>query len=299
MKQHIWFFFIALLLTSCKSTPQYPRPKHIVLIGLDGMSSQSLRETSDTVMPFYRSMMAKGSFALHKRSVLPSSSALNWASLYMAAGPEQHGFNAWDSRQPDFPSDTLTEHGIFPDIYYQIKKANPQATIHHYYEWDGMHYVVDTLSIDMDKQFNALNGELETVIKNLVTYKPLFTSIIFDSPDHDGHGSGWMSPNYIASLSRADAWIQQIYEATVKAGIADETVFVLTADHGGINKGHGGTSLQEIEAPVVFVGKGIRPGYEITTTVSISDVIPTLSVMLGLPRPHAWTGRPIWSIFQK
>ena len=289
---------VTLLMASCQNTPRYPEPKHIVLIGFDGMSSQSLRETGDTLMPFYRSLMARGSYALHKRSVLPSSSACNWASLFMGAGPEQHGYNTWGSRQPDFPSDTLTEHGFFPDFYYQLKQRRPEARVDHFYEWDGIHYVVDTLSVDHDQQFAADKGELTDVIGHLVSDKPLVTTIVFDHPDHEGHGSGWLSADYFAAENLMDSYLKQIYEAVEQAGMLDETLFVLTSDHGGTGRGHGSTSMAEMEAPVVFVGPGIKQDYEIQCTVSISDVIPTLSIMLGLDRPHCWTGRPIMEIFE-
>lgn len=289
---------VAVLVASCQKSPRYPEPKHIVLIGFDGMSSQSLRETGDTIMPFYRSLMARGSYALHKRSVLPSSSACNWASLYMAAGPEQHGYNTWGSRKPDFPSDTLTEHGFFPDLYYQLKQSRPDALVSHFYEWRGIHYVVDTLSIDHDQQFNCHKGELKDVINHLVTTKPLITSIIFNSPDNTGHASGWMSPEYFAEENLMDGFLKQIYDAVEQAGMLDETLFVLTADHGGEGHVHGGTLMTHMESPVVFVGPGIKQGYEVESTVSICDVIPTLAVMLGIERPHCWIGRPMTSIFQ-
>ncbi|MDO4949200.1 MAG: alkaline phosphatase [Bacteroidales bacterium] len=296
MKKYLFLLLLAIVAVACQTEKKYPCPKHIVIIGLDGMSSESLRGT--TIMPFYRSLMAKGSWALHKRSVLPSASALNWASLYMGAGPEQHGYNTWGSKHPDFPSDTLTEHGFFPDIYYQTKLKMPEAKIAHFYEWSGMHYVVDTLSIDKDMQINHREGGLEKALDYITTEKPLISSIIFDSPDHEGHAFGWMSDEYLAVENHLDSCIHQIYDSIEKAGMTDETLFILTADHGGINKGHGSITMNEMEAPVVFVGKGIKQNYEINCPVSICDVIPTVAVMLGVDRPHAWVGKPLYNIFE-
>lgn len=289
-------------LTACQpkqNVQSVPSPKYVVLIGLDGLSSVSLRDTVRAeAMPFLSSLMERGSWCLHKRSVLPSSSACNWASLYMGAGPEQHGYNNWGSRCPDFPSDTLTEHGFFPDIYYQIKCARPEAKIAHFYEWDGMHYVVDTLSVDIDRQIKPTEEDVRQVIQTITTEKPLFTSIIMDHPDHEGHGIGWKSAEYYSMIHLLDEGIQYLYEALDRAGMAKETLFIITADHGGIGRGHGGTTMDEMETPLVFVGPGIRKGYEIECTVSICDVLPTVALMLGAPRPHAWTGRPITSIFE-
>ena len=77
----VWSILSCVLL-SCsgsengKSLPN--PPKHIVLVGFDGLSSYSLNNGAE--MPQFRSMMQDGCYTLENRSVLPSSSAVNWAS---------------------------------------------------------------------------------------------------------------------------------------------------------------------------------------------------------------------------
>ena len=60
-----------------------------------GLSSYSLNNGAE--MPQFRSMMQDGCYTLENRSVLPSSSAVNWASMFMGAGPELHGYTEWGS----------------------------------------------------------------------------------------------------------------------------------------------------------------------------------------------------------
>lgn len=66
-----------------------PAPQHVIMIGLDGWGSYSFDKAD---MPNVKKLMSEGSYTLAKRSVLPSSSAVNWASMYMGAGPELHGY---------------------------------------------------------------------------------------------------------------------------------------------------------------------------------------------------------------
>jgi len=273
-------------------------PKYVLIVGFDGLSSQSIREVNP--MPFLRQLMDGGCWTLTRRSVLPSSSAANWASLFMGAGPEQHGYNKWNSRKPDFPSDTLTEHGIFPDLYYQVKKQYPTAKIAHFYEWEGMHYVVDQQSVDEDRKFNSNEaGELESVLQYVVTQKPFITSIVFDHPDHEGHAKGHMTQEYFDAEKRMDNFLRQIIDAYKSAGMYDETMICVISDHGGVDKGHGGATMPEMEAPFVFYGKNIRQGIEIRQTTNAADFAPTVCNAIGVPYPHAWIGRPINIIFKK
>ncbi|KAF4739850.1 hypothetical protein FOZ62_014144, partial [Perkinsus olseni] len=51
--------------------------------------------------------------------------------------------------------------------------------------------------------------------------------------DSAGHGSYWGSPQYYAALKNADGYVFKVLEALGQAGIEDETLVLITADHGG------------------------------------------------------------------
>lgn len=137
-------------------------------------------------MPNFRKMMAEGAVTLENRSVLPSSSAVNWASMFMGAGPELHGYTEWGSSKPDLPYCVLTENSIFPDIYGILNKAYPEAELGYVYEWDGMRNLVDTLSIDYLKPAKLSDTDTKLAIGDVVGYikekKPMFCSVIFGEP---------------------------------------------------------------------------------------------------------------------
>ena len=60
---------------------------HVILIGLDGWGAYSV-ERAD--MPRVKAEMERGSWTLAKRSVFPSSSAPNWASMFMGDSTDLH-----------------------------------------------------------------------------------------------------------------------------------------------------------------------------------------------------------------
>lgn len=274
-------------------------PEHVILVAFDGLSARSIADGA--CMLAYRQLLERGSYTLENRSVLPSSSAVNWASMFMGAGPELHGYTEWGSRTPELPSRTVTEHGIFPDIYYLLRQDEPQAELGFFYEWDGMRYLVDTLSASRAVQL-PLSGEdtrkcLSEVTDYIREHKPRFCSVIFAEPDGIGHGIGWESPEYSRMLTHLDKGLAEIVRAVEEAGMTDETVFILAADHGGTGTVHGGKSMEEMQTAIVFSGKGIRQGYRITESTMVYDIASTVAFMLGAEQPQVWTGRPIMSIF--
>ena len=100
------------------------KAKHVVLIGLDGWGAYSLPKAD---MPNVKRLMEDGAYTLKKRSALPSSSAINWASMFMGAGPELHGYTEWGSKTPELPSRVLNKNGIFPTIFQLLRDARPKA----------------------------------------------------------------------------------------------------------------------------------------------------------------------------
>ena len=76
--------------------------EHVIIIGIDGMSPDGIKNAKTPVMD---NLMKNGSFTMHARNVLPTSSSPNWASMIMGAGPEQHGItsNKWELNDHELP----------------------------------------------------------------------------------------------------------------------------------------------------------------------------------------------------
>ena len=310
MNKHFLFLGLACLLSlslfscaterGCVGKKIKNGPKHVVLVGFDGLSAHAVK-SDKAKMPVFKKLMEQGASTLENRSVLPSSSAVNWASMFMGAGPELHGYTEWGSAKPDLPSRVLTDNGMFPDIYYLLRKARPEAELGFIYEWGGMRNLVDTLSVSYLKPLTLSAENTEQAVADVTTYikekKPVFCSVIFGEPDGVGHGIGWETPEYFAMLSHLDQALGKIVQAVDDAGMMDETVFILAADHGGIHTGHGGKTMEEMQTAIVFSGKGVKAGYRIPESTMVFDIAGTVAWLFGLDTPQVWLARPIKSAF--
>lgn len=299
MKKITFLGIMATLLLMPSCTQNNAVAEHVILIGLDGWGSYSVGKTE---MPHVKSLMEQGCHTLQKRAVLPSSSAVNWASMFMGACPELHGYTEWGSKTPEIPSRVKGDNDIFPTIFQLLRKARPEAEIGCLYEWDGIKHLVDTLSTNHFAQTRAGKKYTDELKNMACTYikekKPALAAFIFDNPDHVGHGIGHDTPEYYANLKELDGYIGEIVKATKQAGIFDNTVFIVTADHGGINKGHGGKSLMEMETPFIIAGKGIKKGGTIEQSMMQFDCASTIAHIFGLEQPQVWIGRPMMEIFE-
>ena len=85
---------------------------------------------------------------------------------------------------------------------------------------------------------------------------------------------------------------------TVEAGMTEDTVVMVTSDHGGLNKGHGGPTLSEMERPVVLWGKDVKRGHELAFPGANYDTGATIAALLGLEPPTCWIGRPFDEAFE-
>ena len=187
----LWAMCIAVMvLSGCRKAPEW-KAEHVFVIGLDGWGAYSVEKAD---MPNVKALMDAGCYTLKKRSVLPSSSAVNWASMFMGAGPELHGYTEWGSRTPELPSRVLNEHGIFPTVFSELRKAAPDAEMGVLYEWDGIKYLVDTLALNHHAQAPDYNTHPTALCDMACEYitqkKPVLSAFCFDNPDHVGHGDG-------------------------------------------------------------------------------------------------------------
>ena len=289
-------FFITLLL-ACSLNAQKAKVKHVVLIGLDGLAAYALPKAE---MPQLKNIMSNGSWSLKVRTVLPSSSGVNWASMIMGAGPTLHGYTEWNSAVPEIPSAYLNAGNMFPSIFSILKEQKPQAKTAVIYSWEGINPLVQKSTADIRINGNGNdNFCVDTAITVIKTQKPVFTFIHLNEPDGVGHNIGHHTKEYFDQLKTVDIWIGKIAAAVKDAGIEKETVIIISSDHGGINKGHGGKTLDEVNIPWIAYGKGIKKNQELKNTMVIFDTAPTIAWLLGLKTPESWRGVAIKQIMEK
>lgn len=273
------------------------KAKHVILIGSDGFSSAVMR-AHPGAFPHIESLMKDGSYTLRRRSVLPSSSAVNWSSMLMGAGPEIHGYTTWGSKVPDLPSREIGKYGIFPGICGLIRDKHPQAVMACGYNWSTIGCLYEQQAVDIN--YDASNDRMlaDSMCYYIEQNRPAFTFIAFGEPDEVGHACGWESEEYFQMCRTIDGYVGQILATIEKAGMKDDAIVIFTADHGGTGKGHGGISMAEMESPFIVCGKGICHGKEITESVMVFDCAPTIGYVFAVDQPQVWIGRPVMSVFE-
>ena len=271
--------------------------EHIIVIGIDGMSPDGVKN-ADT--PEMDKLMESGAFTMHARNVLPTSSSPNWASMIMGAGPEQHGItsNDWQPDNHELPPVTKTESGIFPTIFWVIKDKNPNSEVGAIYQWTDFGRLFEKSAVDHDMTFKNENKTADEAVNYIIEKKPNFLFVHIDHVDGAGHKFGHGTERYYRGVAKADKLIGSIVSSLTQAGAREKTLIIISADHGGKGTGHGGESLEEVEIPIIISGPGIRKSYEITDATNIYDIASTVAYVFGYEQPQAWIGRPISSVFE-
>ena len=246
--------------------------------------------------------MDGGACSMHKRSVIPSSSGVNWASMFMGAGPEMHGYTTWGSKTPEVASIATNKNGIFPTVFSVIREQRPEAETGCTFEWDGIKYVIDTLSISHIEYFEEGWKQVEENCDKIVQYiqdkKPVFFAPCFDGIDGIGHEKGWYTEDYYDYLVRIDSCVGRIIQALKDVGIYDDTVIIVTGDHGGHDQGHGTLDMRDMESPLVLFGKNVRVGHQLDEPIVQYDIAATIAYILGIDIPEAWRGKPVKQAFE-
>lgn len=307
MKKLLTFMILLCCISAVDMDAARKKAKHVIMIGLDGWSAEGLRKADMSQMPNVKYLMDNGAWTLKKRSVMPSASAINWATMFMGTPTEMHGFDKWNSTKGTIPSTTDNGHGIPPTIYTIMRQQFPKAELGLACDWKGVGAVSDTLAMDFYKYIGTYKGKqilitpeeyAQIAVNYIKEKKPTFFTFYFGITDNIGHNYGWCSPEYMQCQYDVDKGIGLIIQAIKDAGIFDDTIIILSSDHGGKGKGHGKFTLEELETPFVLYGKKVKSGYEMTLPVIQYDTAATIAYILGATIPEDWRGKPVKEAFK-
>ena len=92
-----------------------------------------------------------------------------------------------------------------------------------------------------------------------------FRFVHLSKPDVAGHAHGFMSAGYLDAVKSVDALLGRIVaKIEHKGDLADHTVLVVTADHGGRGRSHrNATKLFNYRVPFIVWGSGVKAGADL------------------------------------
>lgn len=294
MKRILIFAAMLIAAVSCGPKKAEQLAEHVFLIGFDGWGSYCMDSVE---MPNTREFMENGAYTLQKRTVLPSDSSPNWCAMFCGA---PHEFNGWSNNGdgPDVIPVYTNENGVFPTIFSLLREQKPESKIACVYEWGGIKPLIDHKVHDYCVQEDPAKIA-QTSIDYIKAEKPNLMAIIYDDPDHVGHSKGHDTPEYHAKMEELDACLGEIVAAIKEAGIYDDSIIIITSDHGGIGTSHGGRSLMEMDTPFIIAGKNVKKIGEFKEYMMQYDTAHTIAEAFGLTVPQVWNGQSMSHVFEK
>lgn len=272
---------------------------HVVVYGVDGVGG--FIEKADT--PNFDRIFRGGSVTHKALASFPSISAEGWGSILIGAAPAVH----------ELTNGNIGSHPIgggLPSLFGRIRKEHPDANLCALCCWGVLvGGVIETdigvhTRIRSEYSETAACEEIEEMIiadaaEILKEEKPELLFIEFDSMDKAGHLYGYGSKKYYTRLHEVDELLGKLWQAIEDAGIADDTLLILTGDHGGryhgedIPSDHGGWTEDERYVTFAARGKTVREGCP--ENANIRDLPAVVLYALGIDLPEfdieGWTSQ--------
>ncbi len=264
--------------------------KHVIVFGVDGAG----KFFKDAVTPNFDRIFANGSVTYRAYASKPSISAECWGSMLTGVSPKVHGLTNDIVSSQRYPLDSK-----FPSLFKRIHEVYPDYVLGSYCDWDPITYgIVETnLPVDTD---TCGDSKLVPIICDYIREKkPNFLFIQSDSVDGAGHGHGYGSKRHLEQIHTVDGYIDQVYKAAADAGIADDTLFIVIADHGGTyngedqGAGHGGWTENEKLVTFAVTGQNVIKGE--MGDANVRDLASIVLYALGIDLPafdiEGWTSQ--------
>lgn len=295
MKSLLLFLFAAI----CMSV----HAQRVVIIGLDGLSTEGFMGSKH---PNIDQLFEKGLISLTSRPVLPSVTLPNWTTHLTGQGPEEHGITAnnWTLANHPLQAIETDSDGYTPSIFKLLKDKKSEIKTAFYYNWAELinpinkKYLNEVSFEENDKYQSNYAKALKFISEN--RNDPTLVFLYSVHVDHAGHSYGWMSPQYISAIEEVDVEIGNLIKKLKAQDLYDDTHFLLLSDHGGINKGHGGVTMNEMQVPFGITGKKINNlGNKAVFFNSNRNTSWILAKIFGIKKlPKSWTGIAPLEIFK-
>jgi arylsulfatase A-like enzyme len=266
------------------STPA-PHTERVLIISMDGFRPDAL-DPGRT--PALMALAARGASSFTAQTIVPSVTLPAHASMLTGYDLEDHGVTWNDYIPANGFVRTATIFSLAHEAGYRtvmvvtkeklVHLALPGTVDEFLYQSVGDFALAEIAAAEIAEGFGVL-------------------FVHFAGPDAAGHLFGWMSASYLGTVHNTDIAVGRLLEALGEAGLAESTLVIVTADHGGHGMGHGTSLPEDMTVPWIIAGPGVVPGVTLRTPVRVLDTAPTAAWALGLPLPGDMDGAPVLEAF--
>ena len=253
--------------------------KHVVIIGVDGAGA--FFENANT--PNIDSIFENGAITYDCLTADPTISAQCWGSLMHGIEASAHKLTNDIVSSTPYPNDSK-----YPSFFSVIRENDEDAILASFCNWNPINVGIVEDNIGVYKVGGISDSNLTAeILTYLEDNKPTAMFVQFDEADGVGHSLGYGSDSQLAKISQIDGYIGQIYEAYEQNGMLDETLFIVTSDHGGSGTNHGGKTDAEKYVMFAAAGKTVENGT--IENMEIRDTAAVVLHALGHDNPDKWT----------
>jgi predicted AlkP superfamily pyrophosphatase or phosphodiesterase len=265
------------------STPT-PLARRVLILSIDGLRPDAIPLAP---MPNLMALMESSAYTLSAQTIRLSATLPAHASMLTGQCPQKHGVD-WN--------DYLPERGfaLGTDLFDIAHAAGMQTAM--FVGKEKLRQVTEPTSTDI---FQFINDRDLIVTENIIQNFPSDFRLLFihfATTDDMGHVYGWLSGEQLSVIYRADQAIAQILAELDARGIRNETLIIITADHGGLGNSHTSGFPEDMTIPWIASGAGIEPK-QLTSPVYTTDTAATAAYALDLKIPSEWDGDPVYEAF--
>ncbi|MDX9991959.1 MAG: alkaline phosphatase family protein [Anaerolineales bacterium] len=267
------------------ATPtQTPRPRRVLILSIDGLRPDAI---SLAPMPNLLELMEGGAYSLTAQTTFRSATLPAHASMLTGQCPSKHGIN-WNDYQP------ADGFAAGQSLFRLAKDAGLRTIM--FVGKEKLRQITPPETTDVYRYINDRDLVIAAEIIPELQKGFGLAFIHFPTADWMGHEYGWLSPEQFSVLRRADQALASILAALEESGLREDTLFIISADHGGHEQTHGSSRPEDMTIPWIIYGPGVIPG-QITRPVNTVDTAATAAWFLQLKRPAAWDGLPVLEAF--
>ena len=180
-----------------------------------------------------------------------------------------------------------------------LEEINPNYNIGSIVRWSSINVGIVEDNAGIYKVVSTSDANVTVDVNHYVNnYAPEFLFVQYNQADGAGESYGFTSTQYYDAIKWVDGEIGKIYDAYKQAGLLNDTLFIVTADHGGLGKKHGGVTDVEKTIMVAALGSTVVKGENKMEDMEIRDLAAVAMYALGYKSPETWSGRVPTGFFE-